>query len=419
MGFHGLSTDEQFEAIRAYIAAKSGKPSALGACIFGGGFSMGMEQAGFRVAGHLELPDLALGADVSRQRWPVAVAPLERWQSFVDGLISDGLVPDVLFANPPCVAYAGTGKHGGSGDARMCYTRYCSYETGLRLKPIVWMWELVPGIFGQERHFLDAMAFRARRDGYRCYAFLTTSSIHGGYQDRRRFHFVASKLELDFEGTFAREPEERRKCKSLGDALDVVVAARTTAEPLYNDSNVYKGCFQDIMPFCPPGTHLRDVPSSVMAEHYKPRGQAWSGHTLPGFPHTRGRRDRPSPNVMGGHTIIHPEEDRYLTPRECATIMGFPIDYRFSAGSKAYQEIGRGLCTHNAAFLGRVVLDALVRGVRTVPTRSTEKGHEESWLQAVDWRTRGDKLSLKYPVEDQAKWWRARHGTEPPADLGL
>jgi site-specific DNA-cytosine methylase len=436
MTYQGLELEDQFSSIQANLASTpEGKFSALGACIFGGGFSFGMEQAGLDVAGHLEHPDAKLGDEVSRQRWPVALAPLEQedsalsWLGFARQLVEDGHVPDVLYANPPCVAYAGTGSHKGVLDNRMCFIRYCTYNLALTLKPKVWCWELVPGILGKDRGFLDAMAFNAKRQGYRCYGFLTTSRIHGGYQDRRRFHFVASKYEIPWETAYDAEPRHQRASHTLGDALERVAKMRyvkhreleddVPIDPseaqfgplgvLPNDENTYNGAFTNIMPYCPPGSHLRDVPDELMHAHYRPRGKEWSGTGRPGFAHTRGRLDRPSPNVLGGHTIIHPALDRYLTPRECATIMGFPEDYVFSPGSKAYQEIGRGLCTHNARFLGTAIRMALENNVRAMPCRSNEKGHEDSFMQLVDWRSRGKKLSIKMSADDRRQWMMANH----------
>lgn len=424
MSYVNLGLAEQFDAIQAEIAgAGPDELTTLGACVFAGGFSHGMEQAGFTVAGHLELPDCRLGDVVSQQKWPVALAPLKdgyahglksdialglTWMDFINRLKDDGNVPDVMHANPPCAAYAGTGKHGGAADGSiMCYTRYCAYEAAMTLQPDIWMWELVPQIFTQERCFLDAMAFRAKLAGYRCYAFLTSSANHGGYQDRRRFHFVASKYDLDWEGVYEREPDERKGVHTLGEALDIV--ADVDSDDLSNHVNTYKGAFLGIMPFCPPGSHLRDVPESLMHSHYRPRGKVWSGTGKPGFGHTRGRMDRPSPNILGGHTVIHPEEDRYITAREAATVMGFPLDYVFSKGSKAYSEIGKGLCTHNAAFLGRVVADGLRRRIRTVPSMSNEKGHTNSWLQAIDWRNRSKRLTIKMKLPERVAWWNEQY----------
>jgi|6_EtaG_2_1085325.scaffolds.fasta_scaffold00031_11 DNA (cytosine-5)-methyltransferase 1 len=416
MSYLPLSNREQMDAIHAELEAGRNEVTALGACVFAGAFSLGMEQAGINVAGHLELPDLDLGSNVSRQRWPVANIPLkdgylnrstngEDWLSFIDELKSAGNVPRIFYANPPCVAYAGPGKHEGSSDDRMCYTRYVAYEAAFRLQPDIWTWELVPAIFSKERSFLDAMAFRARSLGYRCYAFLTTSAIHGGYQDRRRFHFVASKYDLDWRGVYNNESADNLGSKTLGDALELV----KNGGDLPNNKNTYFGAFRSIMPYCPPGSHLREVADELMHKHYRPRGAKWNGSSRPGFTHTRGRLDRPSPNILGGHTVIHPVEDRYLTPRECATIMGFPLDYEFSPKSKAYAEIGRGLCTHNAAFLGRVLADGIRRGVRTVPALTGEPSHRNSWMQAIDWRSRGERLSLKMSLKERQAWWAKRH----------
>ena len=109
MSYASLGLSDQFDAIQANIATSDGL-SALGACIFAGGFSFGMEEAGFNIAGHLELPDLALGAEACKERWPVAVAPLRdgyahgskadmalgnTWLDFVARLREDDTVPDL------------------------------------------------------------------------------------------------------------------------------------------------------------------------------------------------------------------------------------------------------------------------------------------------------------------------------------
>ena len=379
--------------------------TALGACIFGGAFSFGVERAGFKVAGHFELKDLALGAATSRQRWPVHVSDYDGWMAAAAWLRADGHVPHLVYANPPCVAYAGTGKHMGTADERMCFTRYCSYGLAFALKPTTWVWELVPGILTKELGFLQAMAYRASREGYRCWAFLTSSALHGGFQDRRRFHFVASKFDLQWEPVFNTEPPLRSGVRMLSDALEVVAKADTS---LSNNEPAYKGAFKDIMPFCPPGSHLGDLPDEVLRNHYRPRGMAWTGTGRPGFAHTRGRMDRPSPNVMGGHTIIHPIEDRYLSPRACATIQGFPLDYKFSPGTTAYAEIGKGLCTHNAEFVARVIRIGIEVGEPVKP---------DGLLHVVDWRNRAPSLKLSMPVDDQRAWFAAKHPNEPVPKL--
>lgn len=384
-------------------------PAALGLCIFAGGFSLGMEEAGIDVVGHFELPGgMALGVNASRQRWPVHVAELDGWKAAARSLPTK---PDIIYANPPCVAYAGTGKHEGTGDERMCYVRYCAYEMAMEIQPTIWAWELVPGIFDKDRQWLDAMSFRAAKLGYECTAFLTSSALHGGFQDRRRFHFVASRVKLDFEGADIFRP-----VRTLGDALRAVEIEcdrrlGVGESPLPNHTTVYRGAFQTLFPHVAPGMHLGALPDAIMHSVYRPNKREWTGDGRPGFAHMRGRLDRPSPNILGGHTIIHPTEDRYLTPRECATVMGFPLDYRFSEGTKAYAEIGKGLCTHNAWALGTVLRAGLAA---SEPANVERHGP----LRVVDWRKRSKAQGLAQSAAACRAWYEARHGTPAPEGYG-
>lgn len=421
--FRSMNMREQFDEMQANIAMADSY-TALGACVFAGGFTFGMEQAGFEIAGQMELPDLNLGSWAVRQRWPCAVAPLHReyrygsedmkrggvtWLDFIDRLIADDNVPDVFYANPPCVAYAKTGKHGGSLDERMCYVRYCAYEAALRLRPKIWAWELVPGVMN-DRGMLEAMAYRASRHGYRSWAFLTSSALHGGFQNRKRFHFIASRYDLDFDGAYADEPEERRGWRTLGQMLEFLDAHRFhSPAPLPNDIDAYRGAFRALMPFTAPGSHLCDLPDELMHARYRPHGVAWTGNGRPGFGIMRGRLDRPCPNILGGATVVHPTEDRYMTPRECATAQGFPVDYEFNE-STAYAEIGKGLCTHNASFLGRTMIRALDAEIAVEPSRE---------LQVIDWRSRAKPPKLTMKLDEQCVWWWNKFGTKPPDGYGI
>lgn len=417
---------EQLDMIIDRIRNAGDDPTALGACIFGGGFSFGVEEAGFRVGGHMELTDLDLGARTSMNRWPVVVAPLDgtyeeqgqyprdptTWRAAIDKIKKAEAVPDYLYMNPPCTAYAQQGKHRGMDDDVMCYTRYCAHVLAMGLEPKAWAWELVPGIFddvsGGGRKFLEDMSSRAAALGYRCYAFLTTAANHGGYQNRKRFHFVASKVELDFEGVYDSEPDERRGWRTLGDALDVLArweAANGDAPNHESDEKEIGGAMLGIMPYCPPGGYLRNLNDEIMRRYYKPRGKDWNGKSRAGVTQVRGRVDRPSPVIVGGATVIHPVKDRFLTIRENATVMGFPMDYRFSHGTKGYHEVGRGLCTHNASFLSRVVRAGIEAG-RPVETNSGE-------LEVVDWRGLASVPPMTPTVEDMESWWKEKHPDMP------
>ncbi len=393
--------------------------TALGACVFAGGFSFGMEEAGFDVVGHLELPDLDVGAGTASQRWPVAVAPLDdayehknrhgnhtTWMNAVDELLEEELVPDVLHMNPPYSAFAQTGLQRGLSDPVMCYLEYCVHRLALRLKPKVFVWELVPGIWDREPQFINSMAAAAAEHGYRTYSFLTTAALHGGFQNRNRFHFIASKYALDFEGVYEREPADRKACRTLGDVLQIVDDAQAELGRLPNHEADYQstGALDAILPFVPPGGYLGDVPDPVLYEHYRPNGQPWKGTGRPGATRVRGRMDRTCPVIIGGASIVHPEKDRWLTVRECAAAQGFPMDYEFPNGGNGYAEVGKGLCTHNAAFVGRVIWDALANKTDAEPNVVAE---------LIDWRKRTSVPKMTPSIEERRAWFKEKHPDLP------
>jgi DNA (cytosine-5)-methyltransferase 1 len=58
----------------------------------------------------------------------------------------------------------------------------------------------------------------------------------------------------------------------------------------------------------------------------------------------RVRGDRPAPTVMGQARFVHPREDRLLTPREHARLMGFPDDFVLKGGrDQQYDAVGEAV----------------------------------------------------------------------------
>lgn len=78
-----------------------------------------------------------------------------------------------------------------------------------------------------------------------------------------------------------------------------------------------------LVPYVEPGSNVRRVPFEAYWEHYYEEGrrEGW-----PSFTYRRLHADRPAPAMMGNslYTIIHWKEDRWITGRELARIMGYP-----------------------------------------------------------------------------------------------
>lgn len=434
-------TIDQIVSLRA-----AGERSALGVAVFAGGFSFGVQQGGFEVVGHLEHSEIPLGVVPASSRWPVTVGDAQGWYDMATRMRVENAVPDLVYMNPPCSAFAKQGNRNGMDDTVMCYTRYC-VEFALALMPNMFVWELVEGVWDDVnvpqveagpvtpppdtgfdetngRLFVESVARRARAHGYSCCVFLTSSALHGGAQNRVRFHFIAVRSETPpdwnavAEGLLAAQPPEHTGWRTLGDVLERVEAAAALG-PLPNhipeDGQYPGGALLDIMPYTPPGSYLRDVHDEAMRRYYHPRNKEWDGTSRAGVTQVRGRRDRTCPVIVGGTTVIHPEEDRFLTVREAATAMGFPLDYEFSdSGSRGSQEVGKGLTTHNARFVALLCAAGFdAAASMPPPDPAVVSSGTVGWLQVVDWRPRVSVPSQTSSPEEREAWWRAKHPDLP------
>jgi site-specific DNA-cytosine methylase len=374
--------------------------TAMGVYVFAGGFSLGVEKAGFKVCGHLEGDNF--GVKVATQRWPVCVLPPAHWlKGVADTMLASGSVPDLIHMNPPCSAYAKNGLRGGLSDPIMKCVEMC-VDFGLRMQPKAFVWELVPGIYDRDPQYLHNYAKRCAEHGYEVHAFLTNSALHGAPQARPRFHFVASKYKIDWQGTYDGEDDDHKGWKPIQWAIDKVAEAEKTRKLKNHMDSIGQTQLEKIVKYCPPGTYLSQLPDYVYIENYKKRGgRAWQpGDSPPGVSRLRAMPDKPSPVIIGGMSTAHPSVDRFMTARECATVMGFPLDFEFSSSrTMPYKEIGKGLCVENARFVALAIAQAIERGEPADPTPR---------FISTDWRDRASVPTLTSSKDFKAAWWAER-----------
>ena len=82
-------------------------------------------------------------------------------------------------------------------------------------------------------------------------------------------------------------------------------------------------------------------------------------HRLREIQYHRLDRKNVSPTIMTGrYTYYHPTEDRYLTPREAATIMSFPNDFVFEGSvAQQWRQIGNAVAPLLGKALGKAIFD--------------------------------------------------------------
>ena len=69
-----------------------------------------------------------------------------------------------------------------------------------------------------------------------------------------------------------------------------------------------------------------------------------------------------APTVLGSSRFIHPYEDRFLTVREQARLMGYPDNFVFLGGRDVqYNQVGESVPVPLSRAIAEVVLEYLTR----------------------------------------------------------
>jgi site-specific DNA-cytosine methylase len=313
---------------------KADRPRALGAYIFAGGFTLGVQDH-FDVVGHLE--DGPYGVATTRKAqetghfksaFPIFDAP-DRWpwEDYVDRV-------DLLYGNPPCAAWSPLGPRAQRGldawkkDPRVDCTRG-HFNLAELVRPRVWAWESVPQAYSTGRPFVEHLTERAVKLEY-AVDFVLHNAMHlGAHQSRRRFFMVATTVNVDWSCPWL-------PCLSGSDALATLPAHAPPDG--HAPDHYYEKMF---MKMVKPGEALRaaypayleKVRQKFQKKHGKeiPEDLRSSVAPRPSFGERRLPSDRPAGAIVDS-LIIHPTEERYLTIAELGHLGGWPVDYPLEGG---------------------------------------------------------------------------------------
>jgi len=292
----------------------------------GGGFGRGFELAGFRTAAAID--NYPPAAKTYKANFPHAVVVADDIKEVSGETILSlaGLLPgevSVVIASPPCEPFTGANPNRRRDPLDRLYSDPAGqlFLHAIRiigeLKPDYFVIENVPGIL--EPPIRRSIQRELSRVGFSRVYFNELRAEDYGSPSRRLRVFVSN----------VRLRPRKRRGPTVWDAL------------------------RDLPP---PGSHWppnHDYPSEVPRRHRRrlPRlrwGEALiyytgaNGRRLPNYIRLHPRQH--APTVMGTSRFIHPYEDRLLTVREQARLMGFP-DYHVFLGSRdaQYNQVGEAV----------------------------------------------------------------------------
>jgi DNA (cytosine-5)-methyltransferase 1 len=158
----------------------------------------------------------------------------------------------------------------------------------------------------------------------------------------------------------------------------------------------------------PAGGNWRALPESVRASTM---GRA---HLATGGKSGWWRRlawEQPAPTILGmpdhsSTALVHPDEVRCLSTRECAALQGFPSDMEFAGTSRSiYQQIGNAVPSAVGVAIGRRLLEHIAGEQFDVPPAPLpRKTSGNRRIGVHGWVSPGSLVHLNAPVRDDHVW---------------
>lgn len=395
-----------------------------------GGFSLGLERAGFAVLAAIDFNQEAVG--IFRKNFPSVVQVLQKDLTKFPPrelaiLIGTNEV-DVIVGGPPCQGFSNVRQRDGANNGprmvednrRSLYKEFLSYVEFFR--PKVFVMENVLGIRSAAGgQYFARVQKEARAKGYRVHPQVEKAVALGVPQKRQRQLIIGTRLDLPEYFWGQLEPAPRApNAPTLGEAIcdlppvragggeedaDYDMGRRKSHIAKYGRRYLYETL--EVRRAARLTSHrarphserdLRDFARLREGEHCAEamkRGETFE------FPYdkgsfkdryTRQHRNEPCSTIVAhlskdGLMFIHPTQNRSLTPREAARVQSFPDWFEFPvARTHQFRVIGNAVPPLVAEAVGLAVKSYLEKTMKN--HRSVRFGLEPlpvSQKEAVQW----------------------------------
>lgn len=230
--------------------------------------------------------------------------------------------PDVLIGSPPCEAFTVANAERRADPIDRLYKDPAGvltwhYVQALqKLEPRTFIMENVPGILEGELKRELRMLFR--KAGFPRVWFNELRAEEHGVPSRRTRIF-ASDLEL----APAKQPPP-------GPVWGHIEGLQDLEQDIPNHAKLTVSRKE--------GARISELEEGESMYHWRSAQGRVLGHK------TRLRPDEVGPTVMGSSRFVHPHENRFLTVREHARLMGFPDEHVFAGGrGQQYNQVGESV----------------------------------------------------------------------------
>ncbi|MEM4035949.1 MAG: DNA cytosine methyltransferase [Fervidicoccaceae archaeon] len=306
-----------------------------------GGFARGFRDEGFSII--FGVDSARAPARTFKENFPEAVVLAEDVKE-IDGelvVTLTGKTPDVIIGSPPCEPFTPANPKRMEKPIDRLYVdpigRLVLHFIRIigELRPRIWIMENVPGLL--EGELREALRREFGRVGYREIYFHVL---------RAEDFCTPSKRTRVFVSNVRLTPSMCERAISVEEALRGLPPPGPEP-PNHEPSPISSRKLR----------RIRALRRGEAMIYYEGHG----GRKLPNF--TRLRPNEPAPPVLGSSRFVHPHEDRLLTVREQARLMGYPDDHVFLGGrDEQYNMVGESVPPTLSRALARSVLEQLEKG---------------------------------------------------------
>jgi DNA (cytosine-5)-methyltransferase 1 len=264
---------------------------------------------------------------------------------------------DLLIGGPPCQGFSTLGKR--RDNCKLCTLVDVYLRTAKKISPKIIIMENVKGILSKKHPeggtYPDVIKKTLLNSNlgpkYDYLEFLFDTSEYGMAQTRVRYVLIAVKKDENskilckaiYNEIKKRKTKKKKLLKDvIGDLPNVVIGEpedpiKINRKHIYNHVSLnHSEKLQERISYVPPGGGLLDVPEHLLTPHLirVKKGKYGNGGLIKNI-YGRLEWNKQCGTIVAGMDkitcgrFVHPEQNRLLTPRECARIQSYPDSFIF------------------------------------------------------------------------------------------
>jgi len=329
-----------------------------------GGLSYGLEQAGMEcLLGIDHDKDAIESFKLNHKKAKAYCGDIrELTNSEMKTLVGQTTV-DFVVGGPPCQGFSTVGKGKATDPRNFLFMEFVRVVKQFKPKGIVI--ENVTGLLAKKNTDVLKKIFSLFNDlGYELDARVLSADDYGVPEKRRRTIIVGMKKSVEFSFPLPTHgPRGNKKVKTVGDAFKTIRRNATYNDP--SKAEIKNKLDKQRLSYIPEGAGIRyerdEIAYLPKELHYNIN---WDDLAEGRFRQTklqRLSRDCPSFTILTSRTMYyHPVENRYLTPREAASIQSFPSTFQFHGSmTSVFKQIGNAVPVGLAKSLGKALIEAI------------------------------------------------------------